>query len=126
MRDDNSGSTSLPSSAELPPVIRAHQPLGRTLLRLAHRVAGVNAHIAQRVEAAPGLSGHEDGAPGGIAAKPTAILGKARLVVERHHRPLKDPLTLGGKYLGVGKQRRIGHDFAVSAELFSEVRNTDR
>jgi hypothetical protein len=86
----------------------------------------VNADIAQRIDAASGLSGYEDRSRGGIAAKPTAILGKARLVVERHHRPLKDPLTLGGKYLGVGKQRRIGHDFAVSAELFSEVRNADR
>jgi hypothetical protein len=47
-------------------------------------------------------------------------------VVERHHRPLKDPLPLGGEYLRVGKQRRIGHDLTVSAELFSEARNADR
>ncbi|MBV8506974.1 MAG: hypothetical protein JOZ11_14350, partial [Alphaproteobacteria bacterium] len=63
---------------------------------------------------------------GGIAAKPAAILGNAGFVVERHDGPLKDPLALGGKYLGVGKQRRIGHDFAVSAKLFFEVRNADR
>src|SRR5439155_27200810 len=63
---------------ELPSVIRANHPLGRTFLRIAQRITSVNADVAQRVQAAAGLPRHEDRARGSIAAEPADTLGKAR------------------------------------------------
>ena len=98
----------------------------RAFLRIANRITGMDANVAQRMKAAPTLAGHDHRARGGIAPEEMGIGGEARFVINGHQGPRKNSLPFGGEHIRVTKQGRIGRNIGCSAELFSEGGNTGR
>jgi hypothetical protein len=107
-------------------VIRADQAFGGALFGVADRVAGVNADIAQRMQAAVAIAGYDHRAGGGIEPKIAAVLVEPCRVIYGHPRSGKDPFALGGEDIGFVKQGRIGHNVARSAQLLAESGDAGR
>src|SRR5262249_31293498 len=111
---------------EFPPMIGAHQPLGRALLGIANRIAGMDAYVAQRMELPFAVPGHDDRPRSGV--EPEKIPGprKPRVMIGGNKRPQEDPLPLGGKDFGIAEEGRIGRELVGSTELFSESGDAGR
>ncbi len=99
-------------------MIGADQPLTRTLFPLAnYRIAGVDADIAQRMQAAALITCYEHRARRGVAAKIADILAEAGFVVDSYPWLSKDPLALGGEHVLAVEKGRIGRNFARFGQL---------
>ena len=89
-------------------------------------IAGMDADIAQRMQAAVAVAGDDHRAGGGIDPEIAAVLVETCRVIHRHPRSGKDPLTLGGEDVGLVKEGRIGRDFARPAQLLTHSSNAGR
>jgi len=85
----------------------------------------MNADIAQRVQVALAVTGHDDRAAVGIEPEVTSVLRQSRRVIRSYPWSGKDPLAFGGEDTGFAEQSRIGHNLARSIELFPKSGNAD-
>ncbi len=97
-------------------MVPANDPLARPLFGVADRVAGMQAHVAQRIEGAVGSPGQQDRATGAIEPDVPASFGEARDMVDRDRGADEDPLTLGGEHLRAVKQLGVGKELGVAVE----------
>src|SRR5215813_6129234 len=101
-------------------MVRTHQALGRALLGVAHRVAGMDTDIAEPVQATVAVAGYDNRTAVGVKPEVTAILAEPGHMVCGHPWPGKDPFPFGSEDRTFLEQIGIRYNLAVLAELFAE------
>ena len=104
---------------EFPAMIGADQSVGGAFFGFAHRITGMNADIAQRAQMAFGITGQQNRAGGGLESHIAAAFLDARLMIDGDPRAQKQPLALGGEYIGAIQQLRVGDNRTLSTEPLS-------